>query len=265
MLLACSGHRRHELALYTVDIPDRGGATDVATAGAIAQRFGLDHQRIPMIRPSIEDTDRWLFRTGCSVGESRGFAATTSYRSLDRGRARLNGQIGDFTRNVYRLPTDHEDSRLTVERLALQAASHHDPDYRTSIRPGKIRFSLSAEVLGYVERWMHGIAEPDALRVLDLSYIEKVLAGWAGVWVNAEYFGPGFTIFPMCHSDVTALIMGLSDDVRREGSFNRILIERQWPELLDIPVNTTTTRTRLRHQRRAIVRRLGRSADGPRG
>jgi hypothetical protein len=263
MLLACAGHRRHELALYTVDIPDLDGATDVATAAAIARRFDLNHRRLPIVRTTAEDRERWLHRTGCSVGERRGIDATTSYRTLDRGRARLNGQIGDFSRNVYRLPTDHEGTRLTLERLALQAASHHDVDYRTSIRPGKIRFSLSPAVLEYVERWMHGVAEPDALRVLDLAYVEKVVAAWAGVWVYAEYFGPGFTIFPMCHSEVTALIMGLPDDVRRKENFNQILIAREWPELLDIPVNTPTTRSRLRHKRRAFVRRLRRSTDAP--
>jgi hypothetical protein len=57
--------------------------------------------------------------------------------------------------------------------------------------------------------------------------------------------------------------MGLPDDVRRKENFNQILIAREWPELLDIPVNTPTTRSRLRHKRRAVVRRLRRSTDGP--
>ena len=262
MLLACTGHRHHELALYTADIADLGGANDVVTATTISRRFGLHHQRVAMKRPTTADLDRWLYRTGCSVGEARGLSATASYRTLDRSRARLNGQIGDFTRNVYRLPTDHEDTRLTVERLATQSASNHDVDYRTSISPAKTRFSLSPEVLGYVEWWMHGVAETDALRVLDLAYVEKVLAAWAGVWVYAEYFGPGFTIFPMCHSEVTALIMGLPDDVRRKGTFNRTVIAQEWPELLDIPVNIPTTRTTLRYKRRAIARRLRRAGGG---
>ena len=263
LLLACVRHRRHELALYTADIPGAGGANDVATATTIADRFGLQHQRLPLTRPADDDVDLWLYRTGCSVGERPGLNATTSFRTLDRSRARLNGQIGDFARNVYRLPADHEDTRLTAERLALQSASQHSVDYRTSIRSGKVRFGLSPEVLGYVERWIESVDEPDALRVLDLAYVEKVIAAWAGVWAYAEYFGPGFTIFPMCHSDVTALIMGLPDDVRREGTFNRTLIARHWPELLDVPVNTPTTSTTLRHKRRAIVRRLRRSTDGP--
>jgi hypothetical protein len=262
LLLSCARHRRDELALYTADIADLGGANDVATAAAIARRFGLQHQRLRLIRPTAVDLDRWLHRTGCTVGEGRGLGATTSYGTLDRGRARLNGQIGDFTRNVYRLPTDHEGTRLTVDRLALQSSSHHDGDWRASVKPAKARFGLSPEVLGYVERWMQGVAEPDALRVLDLSYIEKVVAAWAGVWAYAEYFGPGFTIFPMCHSEVIALIMGLPDDVRRQGTFNQILIAQEWPELLDIPVNTATTQVRLRHKQRAVIRRL-RSGKSP--
>ena len=216
----------------------------------------------PITRPTTADLDRWFHRTGCSVGEGRGLEATTSYGTLDPSRARLNGQIGDFARNVYRLPTDHEDTRLTVERLALQRSSDHDVDWRASVRPGKIRFSSSPEVVSYVERWLYSVAEPDALRVLDLAYLEKVVAAWAGVWVYAEYFDPGFTIFPMCHSEITALIMGLPDDVRRQGTFNRILIAREWPELLDIPVNAPTTMTTLRHKRRAIARRLRRAGGG---
>ena len=262
MLLACARHRRHELALYTADMADLDSANDIATATAIARRFGLHHQRVPITRPTTADLDRWFHRTGCSVGEGRGLEATTSYGTLDPSRARLNGQIGDFARNVYRLPTDHEDTRLTVERLALQRSSDHDVDWRASVRPGKIRFSSSPEVVSYVERWLYSVAEPDALRVLDLAYLEKVVAAWAGVWVYAEYFDPGFTIFPMCHSEITALIMGLPDDVRRQGTFNRILIAREWPELLDIPVNAPTTMTTLRHKRRAIARRLRRAGGG---
>lgn len=259
LLLACAGHRRDELALYTADIADLGGATDVATAAAIADRFGLRHQRVPMVRPTAADVDRWLYRTGCSVGEPRGMSASATYSTLDRSRARLNGQIGDFARNVYRLPDDREDTRLSVERIALQAASQHHVDWRTAVRPSKVRFALTPEVLARAERWLEGVDESDALRVLDLAYIEKALAAWAGVWVYAEYFGPGFTIFPMCHSEVTALIMGLPDDVRRDETFNRTVIAQRWPELLDVPVNSTTTRATVRHKRRAVVRRLRRS------
>ena len=262
MLLACARHRRHELALYTADMADLDSANDIATATAIARRFGLHHQRVPITRPTTADLDRWFHRTGCSVGEGRGLEATTSYGTLDPSRARLNGQIGDFARNVYRLPTDHADTRLTVERLALQRSSDHDVDWRASVRPGKIRFSMSPDVQSYVGRWFDGVAEPDALRVLDLAYLEKVVAAWAGVWVYAEYFDPGFTIFPMCHSEITALIMGLPDTVRRQGTFNRILIAREWPELLDIPVNAPTTMTTLRHKRRAIARRLRQAGGG---
>lgn len=258
LLLACAGHRRDELALYTADIGGVDGATDVDTAATIADRFGMRHQRVPMVPATAADIDRWLHRSGCCVGEPRGMKATTTYRTLDRGRARLSGQIGDFARNVYRLPADHEGTRLTVERLALQAASRHDVDYRSSIRDDKIRFSLSREVLGYVERWMAGLGEDDALRILDLVYVERVLAAWAGTWVYAEYFGPGFTIFPMCHSELIALIMGLPDDVRRSETFNRVVIARQWPELLDVPINVTSTHAALRHKRRALARRLRR-------
>ena len=263
LLLACARHRRHELALYTADIPGVGGANDAATATAIADRFDLRHQRLAVTHPAVDDVDLWLYRTGCSVGERASLNATTSYRTLDRGPRGSTARSATSRATSYRLPGDTEVTRLTADRLALQAASQHSVDYRTSIRPGKVRFGLSPEVLGYVERWMQNVDEPDALRVLDLAYVEKVLAGWAGVWAYAEYFRPGFTIFPMCHSDVTALIMGLPDDVRRDGTFNRTVIASQWPELLDVPVNSPTTSTMLRHKRRAIVRRLRRSTDRP--
>jgi hypothetical protein len=263
-LLACARERSHDLAFYTVDMTDLNGANDVAVASEIARRFGLQHERVPMVRATAVDIDRWLYRTGCSVGERRGIEATTTYMTLDRDRARLNGQIGDFARNVYRLPTDDEDTRLTVERLALQRASHHDVDWRASIGPTRARFSLAPEVLGYVERWMDGVADPDPLRVLDLNYMERVVAAWASVWTYAEYFGPGFTIFPFCHSEVIALIMGLPEDVRRRETFNQILVTQEWPELLDIPVNAVGTRTRLRQKGRGIARRLRHPTGGSR-
>jgi hypothetical protein len=254
MLLACARAHRHELELYTLRIPDLNGARDAYVAAKIAKRVGLRHRSVSMMTPDPDDLELWSYRSGCVVGEPRGRQATSTYRSLDRGRVRFNGQIGDLVRSPCRTPDDREDSVITVERAAIQAVAEVEgADYRSKLTPGQLRVATSPLYLERAERWLAGLQGFDAFTVIDLNYLEAAIAPWAGPWAYAEFFDPGFTLFPMCHREIVDVFLALPEHERRNDSLQRAVIGQQWPELLDWPFNVTPWQVRTRH----FPRRLG--------
>ncbi len=261
MLLSCARDRVDELALYTLEIPDIGGVTDAHVATQIARRLELPHQRVSMLQATPEDLRRWVYRTGCSVGEPRGLNATTTFRSLDRGRVRLNAQLGDLSRRAHWLPTDREDTHITTERLALHglglSIGIQDPSVLTA---AERHVASSPTVLERADRWKQSSQAPDSLALLDLEYLDTRHGSWAGVWPYAEYFGPGFTIFPMNHREIVEVITSLPRRSRIEGAFMQDIIQQQWPELLEWPVNTTPRRVRATYFPHRVVRGLRRRA-----
>jgi len=253
MLLACSREWSAELASYTVALPGLDAATDCHVAARIARGAGIDHQRLRLRPPQADDLERWMYRTSCSVGEPRGWAANTTFRALDRRRVRLLGNIGDIARRAYVTPDDHADDTITVERLLVHALRH-----RGQLTSGQALAAASPTVLDQLDRWIQQVETDDALQILDMFYLENRIGCWAGVWSYAEYFGPGFTIFPTCHRDIVADVMAISRRDRAEGTLFVEVIRQQWPELLGWPMNVAPRRVELSQFPRRVARRLRR-------
>ena len=267
MLLACARAHLHELRLYTFRIPDINGVSDAYVAGEMARRLGLNHQGVSVIKPDPRDLELWSYRSGCVVGEPRGRQATTTGRSLDRSRVRFNGQIGDLVRSPLRIPDDSEDSVISAERAAIQAVAEvGGADYRSKLTPGQLKVATSPLYLERAERWLAGLHGFDAFTVLDLNYLEAAIAPWAGPWAYAEFFDPGFTLFPMCHREIVDIFLALPEDERRKNSLQPEVIRQQWPELLEwafnvIPWQVKTRqfpRRAVRHARRGLVSAMSR-------
>lgn len=233
MLLACSRQWSEELELYTVALPGLEAATDCGVAARISRRMGLYHRRIRMRPPDDDDLERWLHRTAGSVGEPRGWAGSTTYRSIDRRRVRLLGNIGDIARRAYVTSGDRADDTITPERLVVHALRH-----RGTLTPGQARAAASPVVLDQLDRWIQQVGTTDALQILDMFYLENRIGCWAGVWAHAEYYGPGFTIFPTAHRDIVADMMAIPRADRDAGTLFVEVIRQQWPELLAWPFNT---------------------------
>lgn len=253
MLLACARQWVSDLELYTLDFPGLADANDSHVAAQIARRFDLTHRRVPLRTARNEDLETWMYRISCSVGEPRGWQATTSYRTLDPNRVRLGGNIGDVARSssVYWTRDDHPDDIVTPQRLAAHAVSH-----LAKLTPGQQAASVSTVVLEQLEHWIEHAGTTDALQLLDMFYLENRVGSWAGVFPYAEYYAPGFTIFPMCHRDVVSNMMQVPQHVRRDGSLTGEVIRREWPELLAWPFNAPTRQVRIRRFPSRVKRHL---------
>lgn len=249
MLLACARERRAELGTYTLRIPDLSGSNDVRVASRISAGIGVPHLKVSMPKLDPDDLTMWLYRTSCGVGEPRGMRAATALRTLDRSRVHLGGNIGDLAHNEYWATVDENASSVTIEQLALHAVA----SVTGGLDAGQRRAAESTEVLGEIERWRDSAGAPDDLALLDLLYVENRLGCWAGIWPYAQFFGPGFMFFPMCHREIIDLMLFLPEAVRRSGELNTLVIRQEWPELLERPFNSPSRPVRAAHLPRRVV------------
>ena len=230
MLLACGKQWAHRLELFTTEIGDKGAAIDCDTARRIAKRFGLRHRVLPREDAREEDLEEWMFRIGYSTGEYRGFQSATTYKRLPGGHAVLEGNIGELGRRHvwWGRANNTETNLIALERLLKLCKC---PPYE--------------EPLARTRAWLQSVPTTDALQVLDLGYIEQRLGCWAGVFPYAEC-DPGFAIFPLCHREIVERMLRLPTSYRRAGHLPRDIIAREWPALLEWPINQPIGATRLR-------------------
>jgi len=240
-LLACAGQLAREMTLYTVEIPDWGATTDAALAGWMAKRLGLRYQSVPWISPMEEDLEEWMFRIGCSVGEVRGWQASTSYKSLEPHRVRLVGDLGNFSRGDYWNRDGVRVPPPTPELLAERCGAG---------------VSASEEALQQLSQWLDSAPDVGPLHLWDLFHIEQRYGCWGGVYPYAEYAGPGFVGFPLCHRKYVEGVISMPPETRLSGWFNKKVMEMEWPELMRWPVNSLPLHLRLRGAVRRRWRRL---------
>jgi len=171
-------------------------------------------------RPRRDDLEEWLFRTGSSVGEERGWLACTTYKQLPTGCANLIALAGEVARGYYWRPDDTEQTTVGADRLLAM------------FRAGQHPLSRSA-----ISAWLDSLPFRDPFLTLDLFYIEQDLGCWGGVYPYAYAQDGRFQIFPLCHRQVIEAMLSLPTAVRAPDFLARRVLEREWPELLDYPIN----------------------------
>jgi hypothetical protein len=255
MMLACARSVAHRLTLYTADCeyPDERAWLDASTARMIARDHGLRYLRVPFTRPTAEDLEAWVFRTGGSVGEYRGWRWCTTYKRVPHGHLHLLASGSDLMRGWRRQESDYRGVPIEPARLLRVCGLGDDPFARQLMRA-----------------WMDELPTREPLRTLDLFYLEQRLGCWGGVIPYA--YGDNATpqIYPFNHRESIAAMLALPFEQRRNDQFHRAIIEKCWPELLRYPFNEprgvqliARAGYRLRGQPRAIAGRVARTALHP--
>lgn len=237
MLLACSKEWAPRLELFTAEIGDEGAATDCDTARRIAKRLGLRHRVLPREQARDEDLEEWMFRIGYSTSEQRGWRAVTMYKRLPGGHAVLAGNAGEIARAYYWNDADAETTEITPERLV-----------------GHCDCPLEEEPLQRARAWLDSVPTRNAFDILDLFMIEQDVGGWASVVQYAEC-DPGFAIFPLCHRGIVERMLALPASYRRMGRMAQDIIAREWPALLDWPVNRPIGATRILFRMKRAIKK----------
>lgn len=236
MLLACARQVADRLELFTRAIHDRNATVDCDTARRIARRFNLKHLTLPMVAATDQDLEEWMFRIAYSTSEIRGRQCATMYKQLPGGHAVIGGQAGEIARGYYWCDGDTAASLVTPQRLIDICAC-----------------PLDDEPLARARAWLDDLPADNALHILDLFFVEQDMGGWAGILPYAEC-DPGFAIFPLCHRRIVEHMLTLPLCYRRSGRLGRDIIEREWPELFEWPINQPIGATRFMLAARKAIR-----------
>jgi hypothetical protein len=235
-LLACAKDVLDRVTLFTAELPrEATGWRDVTVARRIAREMGVEHTLLRHRRARPGDLREWAIRTAGEVGEARGWRATRTYRQVDRDRFLLSGWAGDIARPIYWEKVT-SDERITAQHVLRVCELGPYPEF-----------------VDRANRWLDALPTDDAATVLDLVFAEQRGGCWAGVIRYAhEGTSPG-NVAPMCHQQTVRSMMSLPVDYRRLMRFERDLIEKVWPELLEFPFNEELEVPRARRRFYAVA------------
>lgn len=246
-LVACSRHVLDRTRFFTVAFPDDLGATDLATAPALAQRFGLEHRILPWIEPSTDDVDLFMYRTGCLVGNFRARRATRSYN-----------QLGD--RDVY-------VSGLGMEMTWCRGWRRHD-NPATQIRADDLLYRFGypthPELVRRANDWLAALPEGlNGVDVLTLYWLEGKLGVLGGGWSTGYPEACSSVQYPFLHRTMVDAALHLPWQYRYANSFRSDIIAARWKGLLDVPFNRPSAGVAMR-KRAAVARGHARAGLSPR-
>ncbi|MEM1043014.1 MAG: hypothetical protein AAGI91_10330 [Bacteroidota bacterium] len=246
MILASLRDHTESIWSFTFQAGSRPGL-DVFTAGYLAERLGLDHHVLPRVR-SDEVERRWFERTGRSVaaGSLRNAGATAQ---LPRDRVYLKGIAGELGRGFYYRPGDRPGMSLSVEEIVT-----------------RLRLPPHETVLSAGRHWLEGAQTEasDAFELLDMLYLENRLGCWAAPILLGNTVPP-VSIWPQNQRTVLEAMRALSPETKRQQSAGLRVVERLWPDLLTVPINTpfgAFKREKRMKRIRQKVRRLTKRSRG---
>jgi len=213
VLLACCRDIVRDLGFVTVAAP--GSDLDVDIAKRLSKRFGLNHEILPYRNATTEEKDLWDKRVGHSVsGMNR--EMHPSVMPL-RGKFAVGGLGGEVGRGFLWLnATDATPVTATdiVDRLKL--ARHPD-------------------LVEGVEHWIAELPVRDTLLILDLAYMELRMSSWA---YAQSYSNPDVNfLHPLSSRRVFEAMLSLPESMRRKDGMIFALIEKSWPDVLEVPIN----------------------------
>jgi hypothetical protein len=182
---------------------------------------------LPLEQAREEDLEEWMFRISYSTGERRGWQCATMYKRLPGNRAVLEGNIGEVARGYWWRKDDTEATVILPERLI-----------------NLCECPLEEEPLTRARAWLESVPASNALQILDLFMIEQDMGCWGGVFPYA-HCDPGFLVFPLCHRGIVERMLMLPASYRRSGRLPRDIIAREWPALLEWPINQPIGASRL--------------------
>lgn len=219
LLLACARDLVDRISLFTFRLDDTA-ELDVRAARLLARKVGLGLTVLDFKEPGEKDLKLWLYRTGCCVGEKRGWRVVRTYGGLDPRRAELPGIGGEASRLTYWRKWENETSPVDMEEFL-----------------GRAGVPATPEIKRRAQRWLEGLPVTNTLRIIDMMFVELFLGGWAGLLPYADPVSTAFRVYPLCHRETLERMLRLPTRYRRSQSFTTDVCGREWPELLCLPFN----------------------------
>ena len=229
MLLACAKDMVSRVQFFTWELRDQVAKTDLRVAKNIKDKYGLRHKTYSFSEAGLADKEKWLYRTGCAVGETRGLSLVTTVNSMDPDCFYLPGLASEVGRSFYWKDQDTDELVLTAEEIVT----------RLSLPPVQ-------KIIESAREWLIDLPLTECCDVLDFLYIEQRLGCWAGVTAYGDADGP-YRLPPFSNRTLFALMIGLPCNYRRTQQLATDIVLANWPELMDnSPFNPMTFREKMR-------------------
>ncbi|WP_193163697.1 hypothetical protein [Microbulbifer hainanensis] len=238
MVLAAASNIRNRVQLQTVKLDGDPNRLDCHIASKLARRFSLRHRLIPFVRPTVEEVEAWLQRSGYCVEDVVTTMCATA-RVHDQKRHEITGTCGEALRAPYWYAGDEHCEDLTIVEL-LQ----------------RFEIVVNDETKRLCKGWLDGLpAGMSVGNLLDLAYVELRVACWAG----PSLYGHDIllpSISPFSSGAYYKTILSVPEPQRINNNLARMLVSNLWPELLPIPVNRAQGLDKLRFIRQEIRRTI---------
>jgi hypothetical protein len=220
MILAGCREVASELICVTHHQPHAGrdNVIDVKRTRQLTKRFGLNHRILEAPPPTDEDRLAYLRRIGQAGHSGKAGDFFNAYRDYHNAGALMNGLGGEIVRRYYWRPDDKANQPLAATELASRMKVPSEPRF-----------------LKAIQRWLDE-TPGDTLQQLDLLYLENRV----GCWASPHMYGtPPFDaiVLPLSSPRIVRSMLRLPVNYRRRGRLGYDVINRLWPELLNIPVN----------------------------
>jgi hypothetical protein len=236
VMLACARNQLDDINFYTTKFPGENGNLDFKVACEIARRFNLKHKALQAKQVTKQQQEEWLCRTGyCAAGRVLTYSAS-DYQLNPQCPLLIGkpGQVGEavFYRHFGATP----DTKLSGEEIARF-----------------LRMPEMQEIVSRADAWLQELSDYDILTVFDLLHLEQR----HGCWGAPQRYGNNwnaFQLYPLSHRRIYELALSLPYGYRMETRLRSDIINLQWPELLELPINNYTG---LRRFKKTIRQTIG--------
>ena len=206
------------MSCFTLGENDRD--IDVHVARRLARRHDVDWHSIRITEATEDEQDRWLKRTGYTVGSAIKETHTTM-QALETD-AEVGGLGGEIGRGYYWKPSDDRDTAVGPIELLHR---FHKPEH--------------PELIAELDRWCQEVDRFDTYTTLDLAYQEHRLGCWGGP--QHLGFAPEVDYLrPLWYRPVVESMHRLPPEVRRRDELPERIVSTAWPELNELPYNAFT-------------------------
>ncbi|MBV7258273.1 hypothetical protein [Erythrobacter crassostreae] len=209
--LRCSAK---SLPFMTIDYPQ---SIDAVLAGRLAVIANLDHSTRSRIEATEQEKQEWRIGAGHAMaGANKDYFPSVSPLAGQYLVGGLGGEVG----RGFLWPTE------------LEA----DDNVSTDLILARLKMPRSQSNFDVVRNWHANLPSGlDAFQVLDLAYLELRMGPWA--FGQPRMRAAPRSIHPLISYTQFSRMFSISPAIRARDQMLLEITKRQWPELLDIPIN----------------------------
>lgn len=206
-----------ESQFFTATMP--GSFIDQGCASRLVRKFKLKHKFFSVRRRTDKECIFWQRNAGSCVGGVNMFNRLSENFDPSVEISGLGGEIG---RGFLWLSTDKPDGKVNASDLLKRLKL-----------PDNKQFEIE------LQKWIENFPQFDLFTLLDCAYIEHRMATWAfPQTVARDIVGP--QIYPLITRKIFTAMMSAPPDFRKSGQLFKAIVEKEWPELLVLPINRGT-------------------------